>query len=73
MKAQIMSHSREIRKEDPIDLDQSNAEKRKCFKYGKTRHIRRFCKNKEKNLVVVDSGNEKILNQKGDQEADESL
>lgn len=43
-------------------------EKRKCFEYGKTGYIRRFCKSKDKTLTVVDSGNEETLTQKGSQE-----
>lgn len=60
-------------KEDLMDLNQINAEKRKYFKYEKTEYIRHFCKSKEKNLITVESENEKILDQKEDQRTDKSL
>lgn len=56
---------------DPMDLDQTFVDKRKCFKCGKTEHIRRFCK--KKTLVLLKTENEKIPVKKGNRKEEESL
>ena len=58
---------------DPIELDEFNKEKRKCFKCKKMSHIRRFYRSKEdlskekKDILIVfeKSENENVLKRKG--------
>ena len=58
-----------------MELDKFSKKKRKCFKYGKVRHIRRFCRNKEnlskekKDTLAVfeESKNENVLKKKESQ------
>lgn len=51
-----------------MEFDVINKETRTCFKYGKKRHIRRFCKNKEKDLTNLETGKEASQIQEGDLE-----
>ena len=61
---------------DPMELDEFNKEKRKCFKCGKVGHIRRFCRSKgslprekEDTLAVFEeSENENVLEKEGSQD-----
>ena len=58
-----------------MKLDELNKKKRKCFKYEKVSHIRRFCrskenlsKEKEDTLVIFEeSENENVLKKKRSQ------
>lgn len=56
---------------DPMDLNQTSVDKRKCFKCEKTDHIRRFCR--KKTLISVKSENEKTPVSEEDQKEEESL
>ena len=61
---------------DPMELDEFNKEKRKCFKCGKVRHIRRFCRSKgnlskgKKDTLAVfeESENENVLEKERSQD-----
>ena len=59
-----------------MKLDEFNKKKRKCFKYGKVSHIRRFYRSKEnlskekKDILTVfeKSENENVLKKKENQD-----